>query len=68
MGYIEIRHQDAGRIFLWFALPTSGFSFERVLIPKLPIAPFSSSKPNSEMHMVGISPRIGQWFLELHEA
>lgn len=28
---IEIRHQDAGRIFLWFALPTSGFSFEHVL-------------------------------------
>ena len=30
---IEQRHQVAGRIFLWFALPTSGFSCERVLIP-----------------------------------
>lgn len=36
---IEVRRQDAGRIFLWFALPTSGFSFESVLIPKLPTAP-----------------------------
>lgn len=64
---IERRHQVAGRIFLWFALPTSGFSFERVLIPKLPTAPFSSSKPNSEAHMAEISPRTGQWSLQLQE-
>lgn len=60
---IQIRHQEAGRIFLWFALPTSYFSFERVLIPKLPTAPFSNSKPNSEAHLARISPQIGQRFL-----
>lgn len=64
----EKRHQDACRIFLWFALPTSGFSFEHVLIPKLPTAPFSSSKPNCEEPIVGIRPRIGRWFLQLQNA
>lgn len=64
----EIRHQDAVRIFLWFALPASGFSLECVLIPKLPTAPFSRSKPNSETHIVGIFPKIGQWFPQLHKA
>lgn len=33
---LEIRHQDAGRIFLWFALLISSFSFDRVLTPKPP--------------------------------
>lgn len=54
------------RIFLWFALPTSGFSFERVLVCKLPTGPFSSGKPNSEVYMVGTSG-LGQCFLWLYE-
>ena len=65
---IERRHQVAGRIFLWFALPTSGFSCERVLIPKLPAAPFSSSNPNSEAHLVESSPGIDQWSPWQHES
>lgn len=51
---------SAGRIFLWFALLTSGASFECVLVSKVPTGrPLCTVRKQSEIMVLSLSWAIG---------